>query len=201
MSLCRVCFVLTVFAEAAVIDKRRIMKNTKRIAYGGIAAALSAVMLIITSYTSYGCYAAAITAGIINLCFSYVIGKRYALMAFAAAGIAAFTMSTDKSGALLYLLFTGYYPVVKEWIRDINSRILRTLIKVFIVLLSGAFCTIMLMALFGVPSILSGINSETVPVLIFAAYVCAFAAYDYALILFEKRYKAEIINLIKKLLK
>lgn len=177
------------------------MKKSQKIAHGGIAAALSAVMLILTSYTVYGCYAAAAAAGLVCLCFSYCIGKRFALIAYAAGGIVALLLSSDKSGVFLYLIFAGWYPIAKIYISDIKSFVLKIIIKIFIVLFTGVLCTIMLMVFIGVPDMLSGISGTAVTFIIGAGFVCAFSAYDIALTVFEKRYKVWIISLMKKLLK
>ena len=118
------------------------MQQSKKTAYGGIAAALTAVMLIVTGYTSYGCYAAAALGGIILLCFSYRIGRRYALTSYAAAAIVSLLLCSDKSGSMLFLTFAGYYPVVRNKLNEIKPAVWKIVLKCLVIFSGGALYTV-----------------------------------------------------------
>lgn len=177
------------------------MGSIKKLAYSGLAAALCAVMLIVTGYTYYGGIAAALMGGMIVLCFSYVTGRRYALMSFLAGGLIALFLCPEKSGVLLYLCITGHYPVIRDKIMTDSSMFKRIIIRILIFAALSIVFTILYVMMIGVPSVIYNGDNITAYVIFFCLCMISLVIYDSVLKLFDIRYKNKIIDTIKLLMR
>ncbi len=177
------------------------MSSIKKLAYSGLSASLCAVILIVTGYTYYGGVASALMGGIIVLCFSYMTGRRYALMSFLAGGLIALFLCPEKSGVLLYLCITGYYPVVRDKIMKNGSMVRRIIIKILIFVVLSIIFTLLYVLMIGIPSLIYNDNYITVYVIFFCICIVSFVIYDGFLKLFDIRYKNKIISTIKMFMK
>ncbi len=91
------------------------MKKVKYTALCGMTIALTVVLMSLTTLLPVLMYVLPIVTGLLVLIVSYVCGKNYALGVYAASALLSIVLITDKESALTYLLFFGYYPLVKGW--------------------------------------------------------------------------------------
>lgn len=88
--------------------------RSRTIAFGGIFAALSLVMLYLACITPSGKVGLAAVAGLFPVGALLAAGKTAGYFSWLASGLLGLLMLPDKGIALLYLLFLGGYPVLKN---------------------------------------------------------------------------------------
>ncbi|MBQ9965987.1 MAG: hypothetical protein IJP22_04585 [Clostridia bacterium] len=87
------------------------MRNTTRITFGGIMAALSVVFMLL-SYFPYFTYAAPGIASLAIMVCVIESDKKLAFSVYIAASIIVFLLAESES-KFVFVLFFGYYPIIK----------------------------------------------------------------------------------------
>lgn len=105
------------------------MKHTVRIAFCGIVTALSIVIMMLSAVLPIATYALPALAGILGIMLVIEVGIGWALPAYVATSLISIFFVPDKEAALIYILFAGYYPIVKAPIERLKSRVLAYVIK------------------------------------------------------------------------
>ena len=165
------------------------MKQNVKIAVGGIMAALSLVFLFLLSVFPSATLAAPAVAGILTVLAVLELNKKWALGVFSATAILSVLIIPSKEAAILYVVFFGYYPVLKS---VLESRISKKWLE--IIIKTVFFCVVMLIS-YALMIKFVGIEFEeidkygmaAVPVLLIMGAV-AFIGYDYCLTLFVSEY-------------
>lgn len=160
-----------------------------RLAFCAIIAALAAVLMIIGSLFPFGVYALPMVAGALLVAVVIEYGARWALGVFAVASLVSFLLSGDKEASLYFVMFFGYYPVLKRVFESrIASRPLQMLLKfaVFNAAMVGAF--FIASFVLGVPAEEYTVFGFYVPYLFLLAGNVVFWLYDRALTLFVGLY-------------
>ncbi|HIU48524.1 MAG TPA: hypothetical protein IAB04_04120 [Candidatus Avimonoglobus intestinipullorum] len=168
------------------------MKKSKKIAVSGIFCALSVIALYLAGILPSGklalfCLAACFMAVIVLEC-----GIKHALAGFAAAGAVSAILVPNKLIVLPFVLFFGYYPVLKLLIERQDNLKREWLAKLLLflavsALLVGAVLLFFKEVAFPVP-----------PLAVAGIGVAVLAIYDVALSLFIQFYKERISRLIRK---
>ncbi len=177
------------------------MKGTYKIAAGGICAAICAVILIISGVISFGQYAAAVLAGVILLVLSYRTGAVTALCSFTAASVTAFIFSADRSGLLLFVLLTGYYPLLHSVICEKMSVPAAFIVKLFFSCATGTIYVMTFLFILDIRPVYALSDDKLFAAIMVIIYILLFFAYDTALTLFEKGYKKKIICFLERIIK
>ena len=105
------------------------MKTSVKVSMGGVVAALSLVLMFMTSIVPFGTYAFPTFAGILLVLLVFNLGYGYAVAVFFVTAVLSFLLVTDKEAALYYAIFLGYYPTVKGLIERISSKVIQYIIK------------------------------------------------------------------------
>lgn len=108
------------------------MKTSVKISMGGIVAALSLVLMFLTSVIPFGTYAFPAFAGILLVLLVLNLGYSYAVAVYLIIAVLSFLLVTDKEAALLFAIFLGYYPIVKGLIEKIRSKVLQYVVKIIL---------------------------------------------------------------------
>lgn len=87
-------------------------KLSGKIAFCGIAVALSLVILLLTVIPITEISLAAL-AGIVGIPVVIEVGRKYALLVYAGVSILSIFLIPTLEGKALYIAFFGYYPVLK----------------------------------------------------------------------------------------
>ncbi|MBQ4612391.1 MAG: hypothetical protein IJB26_02440 [Clostridia bacterium] len=87
-------------------------RSGSRIAFCGVAAALSTVILLMTAVPITEISLAAL-AGIVGIPVVIEVGKKYGVLVYAAVSVLALLLVPTLEGKGLYIAFFGYYPVLK----------------------------------------------------------------------------------------
>lgn len=119
--------------------------NTKKISnkttLGGIIAALSIALMFITGIIPVLTYAVPAAAGVLLTVIVIEINKKWAFGVYAAVGLLSIILVADKEAALMYIMFFGYYPILKAVVEKHCTKTVSWIIKyvIFNVTMVAAF--------------------------------------------------------------
>ena len=156
-------------------------KTTSRIAFCGVLAALSVVMMFLSGVVPVATIASPAIAGCLLIPVVAECGIKHGWAVFVIVGLLSFFLAADREAFLIYVLFFGYYPVLYATLDKIKSKILRYTVKYLI--FNGACVLEVLLAawLFGIPfEFVEGLGVLT-PVVLLVAANLVFFLYDRAL--------------------
>lgn len=127
------------------------MKNSKVIAYSGVATALSVVMLFLGSIFCVLGYTMPLVASLVMIILLDSISQKSALLTFISTSIISFILLNDKECVLLYILFFGYYPLIRDKINDIKPKFLSYLLKFITFNAAMVLTQVLCVYVFGIP--------------------------------------------------
>lgn len=113
-----------IYVHALVADN---MKNTKKITLCGMVASLS-IVIMLTSYFPYLTYAIPALAGIFMMVPLIECGVSWSVGTYIASSAIIF-ITGETEAKLLYVLFLGYYPILKSLIERINKQAVEWVLK------------------------------------------------------------------------
>lgn len=103
------------------------MNNSKKITLCSLTAALS-VVIMFTGYFPYLTYAIPALAGIFMMIPLIECGLSWSFATYAVSSVIIFITGETES-KVLYVLFLGYYPIVKSVIEKINKQAIEWILK------------------------------------------------------------------------
>ena len=157
------------------------MKNTLKIAFCGVIAALSVVIMFLTGVVPIATIAIPALAGCLLIPVVAECGIKWGAGVFGVVSLLAFFLTTDREAFLIYLLFFGYYPVLYATLDKIKSKVLKYALKFIIFNLAAVGETLIVTFVFGIPfETISFLGAFTPVVLLILANI-TFILYDYAL--------------------
>lgn len=127
------------------------MKNSKVIAYSGVATALSVVMLFLGSIFWVLGYTMPLVASLVMIILLDSISQKGALLTFISTSIISFILLNDKECVLLYVLFFGYYPLIRDKINDIKPKFFSYLLKFITFNAAMVLTQVLCVYVFGIP--------------------------------------------------
>lgn len=127
------------------------MKNSKVIAYSGVATALSVVMLFLGSIFWVLGYTMPLVASLVMIILLDSVSQKSALLTFISTSIISFILLNDKECVLLYILFFGYYPLIRDKINDIKPKFLSYLLKFITFNAAMVLTQVLCVYVFGIP--------------------------------------------------
>lgn len=162
------------------------MKQSSKVALGGMVAALSVALMFLTAIPAMT-FALPALAGALLILVVIEIHKRWAFMVYVAVAILALLMVPDRSAAVMYAMFFGYYPVIKALLESKLPKALEWVCKlaVFNMAIVAAYCVITFA--FGIPlDELDFFSEKGIPVaaalaILLTAANLIFLLYDFAL--------------------
>lgn len=104
------------------------MKKTGKIALCGIMAALSSAFML-TSLFPYLTYAIPAVAGLFIMVSVIEVDKKWGLASYMASAVLIFILPGDAEAKLLYLMFFGYYPILKALLESKCNRAVEYILK------------------------------------------------------------------------
>jgi hypothetical protein len=139
------------------------MRNFKQIsykvAYCGIICALAIMVMIISVIPGFT-YAVPALSGIFIWSICFFINYKWALLSYAASSLLALMIvfSMNVEAPIVYIAFFGYYPIIRNRLAKIKSKILRLIVKF---LTFNAACVIsfnVLVPIIGIDQVLDGME-------------------------------------------
>lgn len=159
------------------------MNKTKTLAFSGIVSAVSLVLMLIANFVPFADYTAPALAGVALIAIVIESNKRSAFVAYFVVAFLSMILIANKSSAMLFTVFLGYYPIIKSSIEQCKSRIIEWVIKLSIFNAIAFLSYFIMIVLLGFSKILdeyAGVAQYGVIVLLIIANA-VFVLYDYAL--------------------
>lgn len=177
------------------------MKKSYKIAFCGMFAALSVVLMFLGGILYVFSYTTPILLGIIMLMINKTFGKSSALITYFSVSVLSMILVSDRESVLLYVLFFGHYPILKNKIDLIKSKFLRVLIKFLLFNIAFAAAELLSYYVFGIPFFEDGVKSVWIVAAFTAAMNVIFVMFEFLLNKYFIFYVSKLEPKIKKLLK
>ena len=105
------------------------MKKTYPLALCAVISSFSAVLMFLTGFIPVGTYATPCIAGVLLCVIVIEVGYPAAVAAYVAVSILSLLISADKEAVLYYMLFFGFYPVLKGLVEKLKSKVFQYALK------------------------------------------------------------------------
>ena len=175
------------------------MKNSKIIAYSGVATALSVVMLFLGSLIWVLAYIMPLIASLIMIILLDSISRKSAILTFISTSVISFILLSDKECLLLYVLFFGYYPLIRDKINDIKPKFFSVLLKYLTFNASMIITQILCVYVFEIP--FDDMLGKWGIIIFIVCLNLVFAVYDKLYDLLLKLYRIKVKKKVEKYIK
>ncbi len=175
------------------------MKNTKKVTFCAIMSALATVIMLV-SYFPYLTYAVPAVAGLCIMAVLVEIGPKWATLSYFSAAFLSFLFAETES-KIMFILFFGFYPVLKSLIERINNPFVEWVLKILIFNISLIFAYFVLTELFMLPKEDFGMFAKYGAVILLALFNFVYLCYDFAVSRMSVFYIYKLHPKIERLLK
>lgn len=100
-------------------------KISYRVALGGVISSLCLLAMLITGIAPILYLTLPMIAGALMMIIVVEVNTSWAFLTYAAVGILSIFISFDKEASLIFILFFGHYPIIKQYLDKIKIPILR----------------------------------------------------------------------------
>ncbi len=107
-------------------------EKTRNLAVSGLAVALNIVLMVLSSYIQINTLAFLFLTSVLSAIVLLEANKRYAVICFVATSILSAVLVPDKQMIFYYILFFGWYPLLKLLAESRKSRVVEWIIKLVI---------------------------------------------------------------------
>ena len=104
-------------------------KTSDRVALGGIVAALCIVIMFLTGVVPALYIVSPMAAGLLMVILVEEVSVSWAWLTYLAVSLLSLIVTFDKDAALMFILFFGYYPILRRNVEKIRVRALKFLCK------------------------------------------------------------------------
>ncbi len=174
------------------------MKKSLKYAFAGVLSALSVIFLAAGSIVWIFSYTMPLICGIIIVIALKTFDIKTALVIYAAVSVLSLFLLSDKESALIYVMFCGYYPVIKEKTVKLN-KVLKIIIKLLVFNVGIIGAELICIYVFGIP--FDDFLGKWGAVIMLALGNIVFIIYDRLLeiltLIYEKKYKSRVEKLLK----
>lgn len=176
------------------------MNNSTRLAVCSIVAALSVVLLFLGGITYVLAYAMPMLVGLLMIMLNTTFGSKSAWITYAAVSLLSFILVSDKECMMMYIMFFGYYPIVRCYLEKLKSRVISFLLRLLMFNAALTLCELLLVYIFRIPFLEEGEGRYVI--IIFAVMMnILFVIYDRLISVITQLYKIKIEKRIKRLFK
>lgn len=173
------------------------MKKTRYTTISGMVSALSVVIMLLTNIMPSMMYVIPIITGAIVFAVNEIIGKKWASGVFLVTGLISAILLADKEVALNYILFFGYYPLLKP-VYEKLPKVLSWCVKVLTFNAAISVIALIVTFVFKLPFLDEDFGKFTIPLFI-VMFNLVFVMYDVMITVFKTRLAPLFERLKKKL--
>ena len=165
-------------------QRKNARQQSMTVAFCGMAAALSAVLMLAGGVIPIATYAVPMLCGTLLLPILIEFGKKAAWATFFSVALLALILGFDKEAAFFYL-FIGYYPIVKWPLDRVKPKAKRILLKALVFTCAIGLMYALLLLLFPMEAMrreFQEMGAVMTAVFVVAYALCMFL-YDFLLVL------------------
>lgn len=156
------------------------MKQTGKVALGGIMASLSLVFMFLTIFP-YATYALPAIAGAVLIPVVIELGAKWGWLVYAAVALLSLFIVPTVEPKMMFIAFFGYYPVLKSSLERIRLRSVEWIIKFAVFNAAMIAAYFLMMTVMGLDSIDMELFGVDVPWIFLGIGNVVFLIYDLAL--------------------
>lgn len=108
------------------------MKSVKKVALGGMVAALCIVLMMLTGLFPMAEFALPALAGVVLVMLVVEINPKWALLVYLAVAILSLLLAPSKDSAVFFTAFLGWYPIVKSKLEQCKKPVVEWIWKLLI---------------------------------------------------------------------
>jgi MFS family permease len=137
--------------------------------------------MLLTGLIAIGTYALPAIAGLLLIVVVVEMGSGWAWPVYIAVSILSVLLAGDKEAVMMYILFFGYYPVLKANIEKTRMKYLTWILKFAVFNVSMIACYYISITILGVPEESFTIRGLYLPWVFLAVGNMTFLIYDFAI--------------------
>lgn len=165
-------------------------KKSTQIAIGGVFSALCLMLMFMTGLVPFATYALPAIAGAMLIAVVVENGRKTAVLVYSSVSLLSLFIVPDREAAMMFIVFFGYYPIIKQPLERIRLRPLLLVVKLalFNVTIVGGF--LFVIYVLGMAELMSGMGDfgkYSAQILLGAGNV-VFLLYDYVLAKYTEIY-------------
>lgn len=176
-------------------------KKSVRVAVCGLAAALSVTLMFLGGVVYVFAYTVPMLLGLISVMIKKSFGTSSAVFVYIAVSLLSLMLVPEKESVMMFVLFFGYYPIIRESFEKIKSKAIRFILKLVLFNVSLAVIELICVYIFGIPFFEDGVFSVWLLIGFAAAMNLVFIMYDFLLRTFLILYEKKLEKRIKKYIK
>lgn len=189
--------VAIVFRVADMSSKS--VKNSSKTAIGGVIAALSIVLMFLTSIIPSMTYALPAAAGILLIILVIEVDKKWAFGVYFVVSILSILLIADKEAAVMYIFFFGYYPILKAVFEKHFNLALSWIVKLIVFNIAVIIAFLITTYVFNIPFDEMEKYGKIAAFALLAAGNLVFIIYDFALTNLVKLYNLKWRKFFKRI--
>ncbi len=174
---------------------------TFKLSFSGIIAALSIVVMFLTSLIPTATIALPAIAGCLLVAVVFECGVKWGFCAYGVVAVLSFFLTPDREAFLIYTLFFGYYPVLFAVLERVKNKILKYFIKFVVFNIAVLLDFIIVSVLFGIPFESIEFLGDLTPYVLLLLANIVFLVFDFAFRGLIDFYFHKLHPLIKKVTK
>lgn len=176
-------------------------KKSVRVAVCGLAAALSVTLMFFGGVVYVFAYAVPMLLGLISVMIKKSFGTGSAVFVYIAVSLLSLMLVPEKESVMMFVLFFGYYPIIRESFEKVKAKALRLILKLILFNASLTVIELICVFVFGIPFFEDGVFSAGLLIGFAVAMNAVFIMYDILLRMFLILYEKKIEKRIKKYIK
>ncbi|MFV0399383.1 MAG: hypothetical protein ACK5LX_02035 [Oscillospiraceae bacterium] len=181
-------------------NRGRSGRVSSRVAIGGVFSALCLLLMFSTALVPFATYAMPALAGAMLAVVVIENGPKAALMVYASVTMLCLFTVPDYESAMMFAVFFGYYPVLRDKLEKMRLHGVAMLIKLVVFNVAVTAAYLAMVYLFGMTELLEGMGDfgKYTPLILLGMGNLVFQLYDYALGKYIIIYKARLRPVLHK---
>lgn len=172
-----------------------------KISLCAMVTALSTVVMMLTGLITIGSYALPAIAGIFMVIIVIEINKKWAFATYISTSMLSVFLASDKEAVIIFILFFGYYPILKALIERLKNKVIIWILKFLVFNVSAITYYIAALKILMLPDDSFTIFGVSLPLFFLMLGNIVFLLYDYTLSLLVKAYIFRVHPKLRKIVK
>ena len=177
------------------------MKKSIQAALCGLAAALCVTFMFLGGIFYIFAYTVPILLGLVTVMIKKTFGNASAVSVYIAVSILSLMLVPEKETVMMYVLFFGYYPIIKSYLDRVKPKIISLFFKLITFNTAVAIIELICVYVFGIPFFVVGDFSKAMLIIFAAAMNTIFIIYEYLLKYFVLLYERKVEKRLKNILR